>query len=63
MPEAFAIYETLSPAEQKEILDFIYFIAARAKKQKLEEEEEESMRRLREASLSTVWESVKNDTW
>ncbi|MBR6062190.1 MAG: hypothetical protein IKP67_08960 [Spirochaetales bacterium] len=62
MPEAFAIYETLSPAEQKEILDFIYFIAARAKKQKLEEEEE-SMRRLREASLSTVWESVKNDTW
>ena len=61
MPEAFAIYETLSPAEQKEILDFIYFIAARAKKQKLEEEE--SMRRLREASLSTVWESVKNDTW
>ena len=65
MPEAFAIYETLYPAEQKEILDFIYFIAARAKKQKLEEEEEEeeSMRRLREASLSTVWESVKNDTW
>jgi uncharacterized protein YnzC (UPF0291/DUF896 family) len=63
MPEAFAIYETLSLAEQQEILDFIYFIASRAKKQKLDNDEEESLRRLREASLATVWESVKNDTW
>ena len=34
MPEAFAIYETLPLADQQEILDFIYFIAARSKKQK-----------------------------
>ena len=25
--------------------------------------EEESLQTLRESSLSTVWESVKNDTW
>ena len=25
--------------------------------------EEESLQKLRESSLSTVWESVKNDTW
>ena len=24
---------------------------------------EESLQKLRESSLSTVWESVKNDTW
>ena len=63
MPEAFAIYETLPLADQKEILDFIYFIAARAKKQKIDRDEEESLRQLREASLATVWETVKNDTW
>lgn len=25
--------------------------------------EEESLQKLRESSLATVWESVKNDTW
>ena len=63
MPEAFAIYETLPLADQQEILDFIYFIAARSKKQKTYHEEDDSLRQLREASLTTVWETVKNDTW
>lgn len=31
MPEAFAIYETLPMVAQQEILDFIYFIAAKTK--------------------------------
>ncbi len=40
MPEAFTIYETLPLTAQQEILDFIYFIAAKAKVAQQEQKEE-----------------------
>ena len=56
--------ETFSLAEQIYLLNFL---ANKINKQssilKNEYTEEQSLQRMREASLSTVWENVKNDTW
>ena len=56
--------QTFTLAEQIHLLNFI---ADNINKQTSilnnEYNEEQSLRRMREASLSTVWESVKNDTW
>ena len=56
--------QTFTLAEQIHLLNFI---ADNIKKQTSilnnEYNEEQSLQRMREASLSTVWESVKNDTW
>ena len=56
--------ESFSLAEQIYLLNFL---ANKINKQssilKNEYNEEQSLQRMREASLSTVWESVKNDTW
>ena len=68
MSDALAYVEkqvgTFSLAEQIHLLNFI---ANKINKKSAiltnEFTEEQSLQRMREASLSTVWESVKNDTW
>ena len=56
--------ETFSLAEQIYLLNFL---ANKISKQSSiltnEYTEEQSLQKMREANLSTVWESVKNDTW
>lgn len=58
--------ETFSLAEQIHLLNFV---ANNINKKTaiLNNEytytEEQSLQKLREASLATVWESIKNDTW
>ena len=56
--------ETFSLAEQIHLLNFIANnINKKSSILNNEYNEEQSLQRMREASLSTVWESVKNDTW
>ena len=56
--------ETFSLAEQIHLLNFIANkISKKSSILTNEYSEEQSLQRMREASLSTVWESVKNDTW
>lgn len=56
--------ETFSLAEQIHLLNFIANnINKKSSILSSEFTEEQSLQKMREASLSTVWESVKNDTW
>jgi hypothetical protein len=56
--------ETFSLAEQIHLLNFLAnTINKKTSILNNEYTDEDSMRRLRESSLATVWESVKNDTW
>ena len=56
--------QTFSLAEQIHLLNFV---ASNINKQTSllnnQYSEEESLQKMREASLATVWETVKNDTW
>ena len=56
--------QTFSLAEQIHLLNFI---ANKINKQSSilinQYSEEEALQKIREASLATVWETVKNDTW
>ena len=56
--------QTFSLAEQIHLLNFI---ANNINKQSSilnnQYTEEEALKKIREASLTTVWETVKNDTW
>lgn len=56
--------ETFSLAEQIHLLNFIANnINKKTSILTSEFTEEQSLQKMREASLATVWESVKNDTW
>lgn len=56
--------EKLSLAEQIQLLNFIANNINKKTSILINEySEEESLQKLRESSLSTVWEIVKNDTW
>ena len=56
--------QTFSLAEQIQLLNFIASnINKRSSILNNQYLEEESLQKIREASLATVWESVKNDTW
>ena len=56
--------QTLSLAEQILLLNFIAnSINKRSSILNNQYSEEESLQKMREASLATVWETVKNDTW
>ncbi|MBO4438506.1 MAG: hypothetical protein J5798_04075 [Spirochaetaceae bacterium] len=56
--------QTFTLAEQIHLLNFIADnINKKTSILNNEYTEEQSLQRMREASLSTVWESVKNDTW
>ena len=56
--------ETFSLAEQIHLLNFLAnTINKKTSILNSEYTDEDSMRRLRESSLATVWDSVKNDTW
>ena len=56
--------EKFSLAEQIQLLNFIANNINKKTSILINEySEEESLQKLRESSLSTVWESVKNDTW
>ena len=56
--------ETFSLAEQIHLLNFLAnTINKKTSILNNEYTDEDSMRRLRESSLATVWESLKNDTW
>lgn len=53
-----------SLAEQIQLLSFVADnINKRTSILKNDLSEEESLQKIREASLATVWESVKNDSW
>ncbi|MBQ1671973.1 MAG: hypothetical protein IIT57_10420 [Treponema sp.] len=55
---------TFSLAEQIHLLNFVADnINKKTSILNNEYSEEESFQKMREASLSTVWESVKNDSW
>lgn len=55
---------TFSLAEQIHLLNFIANnINKRTSILNNQYSEEESLQMMREASLATVWETVKNDTW
>ena len=55
---------TFSLAEQIHLLNFIANnINKKSSILTNEYSEEQSLKKMREASLATVWESVKNDTW
>lgn len=56
--------EKFSLAEQIHLLNFLASrINSKTSILNKDYSEEESLQTLRESSLSTVWESVKNDTW
>ena len=56
--------EKFSLAEQIRLLNFLANrINSKTSILNKNYSEEESLQTLRESSLSTVWESVKNDTW
>ena len=68
MTDALAYVEnqvlTFSLAEQIHLLNFVADnINKKTSILNNEYSEEESFQKMREASLSTVWESVKNDSW
>ena len=55
---------SFSLAEQIHLLNFIANnINKRSSILNNQYSEEESLQKMREASLATVWETVKNDTW
>lgn len=55
---------TFSLAEQIHLLNFIANnINKRTSILNSQYSEEESLQKIREASLATVWETVKNNTW
>ena len=56
--------QTFSLAEQIHLLNFVASnINKRTSLLNNQYSEEESLQKMREASLATVWETVKNDTW
>ena len=56
--------QTFSLAEQIHLLNFVASnINKRTSLLNNQFSEEESLQKMREASLTTVWETVKNDTW
>ena len=56
--------QTFSLAEQIHLLNFIANnINKRSSIINNQYSEEEALQKIREASLTTVWETVKNDTW
>ena len=44
-----------------ELIDFLEYLTQKANK--AQNETKDSLQKMRESSLQTVWESVKNDTW
>ena len=55
---------TFSLAEQIHLLNFVASnINKRTSLLNNQYSEEESLQKMRETSLTTVWETVKNDTW
>ena len=56
--------QTFSLTEQIHLLNFIASnINKRSSILNSQYSEEESLQKIREASLATVWETVKNDSW
>ena len=56
--------QTFSLAEQIHLLNFVASnINKRTSLLNNQYSEEESLQKMQEASLATVWETVKNDTW
>ena len=68
MSDALAYVEkqvaTFSLAEQIHLLNFVAnTIHKKTSILSNQYSEEEALQKIRESSLATVWESVKNDTW
>lgn len=56
--------QSFSLAEQIHLLNFIANnINKRSSILNYQYSEEEALQKIRESSLATVWETVKNDTW
>ena len=64
MSDALAYVETqVLSFTLTEQIQLLTFIANNVNKRAGELSEEESLQKMRESSLATVWESVKNDSW
>lgn len=46
----------------EELIDYVNYLSQKATKQN-DISEEQSMEKMRETSLKTTWEYLKNDTW
>ena len=49
--------KSLPEVYYNELVDYFEFLLQKAEKEK------KSLEKMREASLKTVWEEIKNDTW
>lgn len=54
--------KALPPNYYSELVDYLEFLTEKAEKEKAANGQV-SLQKMREASLKTVWETVKNDTW
>ncbi|HAZ95782.1 hypothetical protein [uncultured Treponema sp.] len=45
------------------LVDYLGYLTKKAEEKKLNCSDEKSMQKMRETSLQTVWEELKNDTW
>lgn len=45
------------------LVDYLGYLTKKAEEAETNLREEKSMQKMREASLQTVWEELKNDTW
>lgn len=56
------MYNTMTVVEKQELFDFAMFIISKKDKKTILTEED-SLKRMRDTSISTVWEYLKDDTW
>ncbi|MCI5829131.1 MAG: DUF2281 domain-containing protein [Treponema sp.] len=54
--------KSLPPSYYNELVDYLEFLVSKAKKN-APLTEEESLKKMRNAGVSTAWKYLKNDTW
>lgn len=54
--------KALPPEYYEELVDYVNYLTQKNERSKCISEEE-SLSKMRESSLKTVWEQLKNDTW
>lgn len=55
--------KALSKEYYDSLVDYLGYLTKKAEEAETNLREEKSMQKMREASLQTVWEELKNDTW
>ena len=54
--------KNLPPEYYNELIDFLEFLTLKAQ-QNQANAEDVALKKMRETSLESVWETIKNDTW